>query len=446
MPIRSTHIDRRFLLLLIAWGIVDLVCAMLCEIHADEAYYRLYGQFLDWGYFDHPPMVALLTRASDALVCGSSLIAKNLSVRLMTVLLHIATMVLIWKTIDTSKITKNVEAFFIICGSMVMFSAYGFITAPDAPLLFFAALFFYSYKRYLQTPSWSLSLLLGIAMAGMVYSKYMAVLVIGFVIISNLRLMKDVRLWGSVLFALALLTPHFYWQYSHHFPSMTCQLVGRATAWHRIYSLEYLPNQLVVFNPIAFVWMWIIAIRSFFHRDAFTRALIWQFVGFELFFAIMTLRGHVEPHWTMVASIPVILLLMSEWEKAAKWLRYSMVVCLILVCIARVVLMANVLPERTGLANKQPYYEAMHEVSEGLPIVLDGSFQRPSLYMFYYPKEQIALVRQPWDPYNQFHLWNFASKLEGKPVCVLRYDNSATQVTCRGYVFHKKIVSSFSIN
>lgn len=426
MPIRSTHIDRRFLLLLIAWGIVDLVCAMLCEIHADEAYYRLYGQFLDWGYFDHPPMVALLTRASDALVCGSSLIAKNLSVRLMTVLLHIATMVLIWKTIDTSKVTKNVEAFFIICGSMVMFSAYGFITAPDAPLLFFAALFFYSYKRYLQTPSWSLSLLLGIAMAGMVYSKYMAVLVIGFVIISNLRLMKDVRLWVSVLFALALLTPHFYWQYSHHFPSMTYHLVDRASTGSWLYVLEYIPNQLLVFNPLAYVLMWILAIRFCRSTDAFNRAMAYEIIGFQLFFMLMTIRGHVEPHWTMVTSIPAIILICNEWNNSATsslmsrpWIKKTMIAMCALVFITRIILCMNVLPARTGLANKQPYYQELHEQAKGYPIIFDGSFQRASLYRFYYPDEAI-LVRQATDRYTQFDLLHLEQQWMGKPACIMR--------------------------
>ena len=84
---------------LLVWGILDLLCALFCEIHADEAYYRLYGQFLSWGYFDHPPMVGLMTALSGALIPTTSLILKNLSVRLVTVLMHVATVYVVWRTI-----------------------------------------------------------------------------------------------------------------------------------------------------------------------------------------------------------------------------------------------------------------------------------------------------------------------------------------------------------
>ena len=74
---------------------------------------------------------------------------------------------------------------------MVMFSVYGFVTTPDAPLLFFTALFFLLYKHYLDKPSWLLALALGVTLAAMLYSKYMAVLVLGFVVLSNPKLLKD---------------------------------------------------------------------------------------------------------------------------------------------------------------------------------------------------------------------------------------------------------------
>ena len=95
---------------LLVWGILDLLCALFCEIHADEAYYRLYGQFLSWGYFDHPPMVGLMTALSSALVPTTSLMLKNLSVRLVTVLMHVATIFTIWKTVKTDSLELRDES------------------------------------------------------------------------------------------------------------------------------------------------------------------------------------------------------------------------------------------------------------------------------------------------------------------------------------------------
>ena len=154
--------QKLFYILLAIWVLADLLQAIVTPVHADEAYYALYGKFLDWGYYDHPPMVALLTALSDAHFKG------NLTIRFLTVLLHGGTVWLVWKTLPHKTLTSSdVWTFFAIAASLVMFSVYGFITTPDAPLLFFTALFFYLYKRYLNTPTWPLALALGVTLASM---------------------------------------------------------------------------------------------------------------------------------------------------------------------------------------------------------------------------------------------------------------------------------------
>ena len=406
---------------LLIWGVLDLLCAMCCEIHADEAYYRLYGQFLSWGYFDHPPMVGLMTAFSASLIHGTSLILKNLSVRLVTVLLHMATVYIVWKTAKQSSITNHLSpiTFILLAASMPMFCAYGFMTTPDAPLLFFAALFYYAYRRFSDEHSWSMAALLGLSMAGMMYSKYMAVLVIGFAVLGNWRLLRDGKAWAAVGLAAALMIPHVWWQYANHFPSITYHLVSRSTAYEPLYSLEFFPNQWAVFNPVVWGLMIWIAVRQWRSDDPYRRSLAWTILGFQLFFFLSAFRGHVEPHWTMVTSIPAILLLIDEPLLSRRGLRIALGACVGLVLIARLVLMLNILPARTGLANKQPFYEQLHEEAQGLPVVFDGSFQAPSLYRFYYD-DQAVLVRNRYDRYTQFDLWHLERELIGQPACVRR--------------------------
>lgn len=437
------------------WGVIDLLCAMLCDIHADEAYYRLYGQYLDWGYFDHPPMIALMTFISDVLVPETSVVAKNLSVRLMTVLLHMATVFFVWKTLDIKdrmdKRTLNV--FFLIAGSMVMFNAYGFITAPDSPLLFFGALFYYAYRNYLSKPSWKYAILLSVAIAGMFYSKYMAILAVGFVVLSNWRLVCDKRLWAAIGLAVLMLIPHLYWQYANDFPSLTYHLVDRSVNYNWLYTLDYLPNQLVVFNPLAYCLMIWLAVRGFKSKDMWRRGISWSILGFQVFFFAMTVRGHVEPHWTMLTTIPAIILLVEEWISypnnlqslfAKRWVRTTMVAMFGLVLVARVVLMLNVLPARTGLANLRPYYAAIHEAAEGLPVVFDGSFQRPSLYRFYYD-DNAVLVRQDYDRYTQYDLLHLEKELLGKKVCLIRAHEDNEKITVGNHVISRRIVEKLTM-
>lgn len=412
---------------LLVWGVLDLLCAMQCEIHADEAYYRLYGQFLAWGYFDHPPMVGLLTALSDALVPapsiatgGWALVLKNLSVRLATVLLHVVTLYVVWCTIDAHQDKRNAFLRLLLIGASIpMFNAYGFITAPDAPLLFFAAVFYYAYRHYLNERSWTMVLLLSVSMAGMLYSKYIAVLVILFAVLGNLSLLRDSKSWVAVGLAAVMMLPHLWWQYSNGFPSFTYHLVSRSTEYMPLYSWEFIPNQWAVFNPLVWglmLWAGWMQLR---HGEAYGHSLGMTLIGFQVFFAIMTIRGHVEPHWTIVTAIPAIILL-TENEKLRKRGLYSAFgVFAGLVIVARVVLMLNILPPQTGLAGKLPHYETIHAKAQGRPVVFDGSFQQASLYRFYYDDEAV-LVRNAGDRYTQFDLWHLERDLLGKPVCVRR--------------------------
>ncbi len=406
---------------LLIWGVLDLLCALFCEIHADEAYYRLYGQFLDWGYFDHPPMVGLMTAISGAMVPETSLMLKNLSVRLVTVLIHMATVYVVWKTIEEKvrNSPSSLFCFLLVAASIPMFCAYGFMTTPDAPLLFFAAVFYYAYRKFTTDRQWSTAILLGLSIAGMLYSKYIAVLVIAFALLGNLRLLRDGKAWAAVGIAIVLMLPHLWWQYANHFPSFTYHLVSRATSYQVLYSLEYLPNQWAVFNPLVWALMLWIGARQICHSDAFKRSLGMTICGFQVFFLIMTCRGHVEPHWTVVTAIPAIILLTEETEIWKRGIKIALACCVGLVLVARVVLMLNVLPARTGLANKQPFYEQLHAEAQGYPVVFDGSFQAPSLYRFYYNDEAV-LVRNLYDRYTQFDLWHLERELLGKPACVRR--------------------------
>lgn len=406
---------------LLIWGVLDLLCALFCEIHADEAYYRLYGQFLDWGYFDHPPVVGLMTAISGAMVPETSLMLKNLSVRLVTVLIHMATVYVVWKTIEEKvrNSPSSLFCFLLVAASIPMFCAYGFMTTPDAPLLFFAAVFYYAYRKFTTDRQWSTAILLGLSIAGMLYSKYIAVLVIAFALLGNLRLLRDAKAWAAVGIAIVLMLPHLWWQYENHFPSFTYHLVSRATSYQVLYSLEYLPNQWAVFNPLVWALMLWIGARQICHNDAFKRSLGMTIWGFQVFFLIMTCRGHVEPHWTVVTAIPAIILLTEETEIWKRGIKIALACCVGLVLVARVVLMLNVLPARTGLANKQPFYEQLHAEAQGHPVVFDGSFQAPSLYRFYYNDEAV-LVRNLYDRYTQFDLWHLERELLGKPACVRR--------------------------
>lgn len=406
--------QRLFYILLITWVMADLLVAIFTPMHADEAYYALYGRHLDWGYYDHPPMVALLTAASSALFKG------NLSIRFLTVLLHGGTVWLIWKTIAAKSPTRrDVLTFFAVAASLVMFSVYGFVTTPDAPLLFFTALFFLLYKHYLDKPGWPLALALGVTLAAMLYSKYMAVLVLGFVVLSNPKLLKDPKAWMAVFVAASLFIPHIHWQFQNDFPSLQYHLADRSKQFRLRYPLEYIPNQLLVFNPVCLgIALWLCWQKRH-SKHLFERAEVFTIAGFILFFWIMTIRGHTEPHWTAAASFPMIILLYNELRKPKwrKWLMYGVVPVTALLLVGRIAL--PVLgSEKIHLFGRQAEMVDIGQYCGDTPAVFTTSFQDPSLYTFYNGKEA-TVISSFYSRRTQFDLWQSDLALQGKQVCLI---------------------------
>jgi hypothetical protein len=404
-----------FFIMLLLWFLVNLIQATYTEIISDEAYYALYGKYLAWGYFDHPPMVAVLTKISSLFFKG------NLGIRFMTVFLELFTLLFTWKIIDDNKPDNNkVYSFFIISCSVCLFSAYGFFTTPDAPLLFFTAFFLYSYKNYLINETWKSIIFLSLSMAGLIYSKYQAVLVIGLVIISNLKLLKSYKFWLAGLFALILFTPHIWWQIENDYPSFKYHLVERSEGfrWHHL--LEYIPNQLAVFNPLVLAAVVYIMVKNK-PNDLFTRALHFLIIGFIAFFGLTAFRGHVEPQWTIACSIAMIILLYNNGIVNPEMFRFIRKVLLpsILVLFAIRILLVTNLPfvKTFGFSGKKSKFEFIKSVAKDLPVIFPGSFQKPSLYTFFTGEEGIA-INLLTSRKTEFDIWQFEKKYNNKPVFV----------------------------
>jgi 4-amino-4-deoxy-L-arabinose transferase-like glycosyltransferase len=88
------HVSKVLLFYLIAWGNLNFFQAFFTPLNNDEAYYWMYSKYLAWGYFDHPPMIALMIRI------GYLFFHNELGVRLMVVLGQIVAILIIWSLTD----------------------------------------------------------------------------------------------------------------------------------------------------------------------------------------------------------------------------------------------------------------------------------------------------------------------------------------------------------
>src|SRR5690348_9548382 len=95
---RSNHITKPFWVNKFVWllgfiSVVNIVQACCSTLLNDEPYYWIYAKYLSWGYFDHPPMIALLIKL------GSATIGGEIGARLFPLILGSGTFYLICKII-----------------------------------------------------------------------------------------------------------------------------------------------------------------------------------------------------------------------------------------------------------------------------------------------------------------------------------------------------------
>ena len=82
-----------------AWLVLGLAQSGLTELQDDEAYYWVYSKYLDYGYFDHPPMIAVLVKM------GYAIFPNELGVRLFPLLLNVFSLFIIEKLL----VNKSVQ-------------------------------------------------------------------------------------------------------------------------------------------------------------------------------------------------------------------------------------------------------------------------------------------------------------------------------------------------
>lgn len=404
---------KKFYFFLILITLVNLLQAYFTEITLDEAYYYQYARDLDWGYYDHPPMVALVIKISQLFFNG------NLGVRFLTVLLFSGNLFLIWKYLLPQDKASYVNEFIILSLGLVMMNAYSFITTPDVPLLFFGTIFFILYKRFTEKQNFWNAVLLGISVALLFYSKYQAVLLVFFVVISNLKMLTKPYIYLAGIVTSLLMLPHLMWHIQHDFPTFQYHLVDRSEKFKIKYFLEYLPNQFAVFNPFILIPFVILLFKNK-YQNLQEKAYYFVCVGFLFFFAITSLRGHVEPHWTVIASIPMVILFLKFIKEKPSWQKYVRTYVLgsiFLVFLARVVILTNLLPKTLEFTGKKQKYEALAKKIGKTPVLFTGSFQSTSLYNYFTGNESSTLgslnVKK-----TQFDIWQREQNYFGKRVFV----------------------------
>ena len=420
----SLGADRLVLLWLGGWWIANLVQAGFTELANDEAYYHMFAERLAWGYFDHPPVTALLVWAGERLFGG------ELGVRFFFTVLQPLYLWILWRLIRPADAGRRDAALFVVVSAAtLMLQLYGFIAVPDGPLMFTTALFLLTFKWFSENRrrAW---LWMGIAMALMAYSKYHGALVVLFALAANPRQLLRPALYSSGAVALLLLVPHLVWQYEHDWASFAYHLSGRNSVFRPGYVVEFLANVLVVFNPF-FVPLYVQAWRKVKPQTPVGRALKLLPVAFIVFFMLSSLRGYVQPQWVIVSCFGLVCVLFAYARRHPRTRRYVMRaggVTVGLIVLVRLVMIFNPLGIRFEVFNNPESYAAIAAEADGRPVVFRYGYAVAAKYAFYTGGEAYC---QPNIRYRT-HQWQFRdddSQFIGREVLVECPDGTVSDST-----------------
>ena len=362
--------------------ILNIVQGSTTELLPDEAYYWVYSQYMSWGFFDHPPFVAVWVTISDFLF------TDELGVRFFSSISFSLLIYLVWITIDHPLKRKFTWLFIVLVFSTALLNVYGFITTPDTPLLFFFALFLWSYKEYLTKRNTVSYLLLSLAITGMMYSKYQGILIVLFIFLSNWKLAKDYKIWLVCLGALVLYIPHIHWQCVNDFPSVRYHLYERASV--ATYKFEYTLMHFV--NAIAILgFTFIVMYKAFFKgiksTDLFHKGLNYIISGFFIFFLVSSFRGHVQAQWIAPIMLPLILITFNylvENNTQLKLFNYLAIANISIILFVRIMI-ANegIIPVKLDFHGNKQWTLKVKEFTKGSDKLFINSFQNASIYWFY---------------------------------------------------------------
>jgi len=280
------------------WLLQSLFTATHTELYFDEAYYWMYSQFPAWGYFDHPPGVAVM------IWLGSFLGKTELAVRLLNTLLMSGVLAIIYLVVRP----KNILIFCLTLFSFLTFHLSGFVALPDTPFFFFAILFILAYREFLRDDKWHNWALLGLTAALMLYCKYHGVLVILFVVLSHPKLLLNYRFYLAGIVGIGLFIPHIWWQISHDFPSLQYHLVDRGSSYKIGQTLEYVFGNIPYHGGLVSVALLVASFR-YQASSLWEKSLQWNLYGTLVFFFLVTFKGqHIEPNWTIFCIFPLVYL------------------------------------------------------------------------------------------------------------------------------------------
>jgi 4-amino-4-deoxy-L-arabinose transferase-like glycosyltransferase len=318
--------DRRWLwLLIVVSSVLRLAFAWSVGPGTDEAYHALFALHLDWSYFDHPPMMALIARL------GMLLSGGRLSIGAMRVGFILLAAGSTWLM---ARLTTRFygERAGLIAAFLLNVTAYygvaaGTFILPDGPLLFFWLLTLdYMATAFLSPGRLGPWIGVGLAWGCALLSKYHSVfLPMGATLYMLLeptarRRLRELGPYLAFGLGLLMFSPVIWWNSTHGWASFAFQ--GERAQAGGGFRPDFLA--LAVLGQVLYLlpWIWlplwvalIRAVRASRDKGAVAeRFFLSQAAVPTGIFLLVACQRMVLPHWSLVGMIPAFPLLGRDWS------------------------------------------------------------------------------------------------------------------------------------
>jgi hypothetical protein len=338
---------------ILAWSWVTvataarLLCIARLPLGNGEAYYYSWSRFLDWSYYDHPPLVAWMVRATTAFGVGP------VAVHLGPVLASAAFGLLFHRLAERLVPPRAALLALMVVTALPVFLASSFIVNPEAPLAPLWAGFLLAVLRMRDREEAFRPLVAGGLLGLAFLAKYTALLLVPATLLyvaaspPMRRWLRRPSFYAGGLSAVFIALPVILWNAVRDWPSLRLHLVERSGApapvpgENTVTQLvaissssgagfvqgvaRVLVGQALSYSPLLAPLLVLGLVRTLRRirtddRDLFLTAFSWP-VLLPLLAAMVVVKD-AEPHWTMVAMIPAAIAagrsIDDAWAKARR--------------------------------------------------------------------------------------------------------------------------------
>jgi hypothetical protein len=329
----QTTTEANYRALAVAWvgtaTLIRFACVANLPLGNGEAYYYSWSRFLDWSYYDHPPLIAWLVRITTALEVSPA------TVRLGPVLAAGAFGLLFYRLAERFVRPRAAFIGLVLVTALPAFLASSFIVNPEAPLAPLWVGFLLCVDRMRKEDERFLPLLAGALLGVAFLAKYTAVLLVvaAFVYFGASpgarRWLRRPSFYAGGAVALLIALPVLVWNATRGWPSVrlhllervgaTAPVAGENTISHLVEVassngaaplqtvVRVLVGQLMAYSPLLAPLLVAALVRSLRRArnddgDLFLTAFSWPVLLPLL--AAMTRFQDAEQHWTMMAYVP----------------------------------------------------------------------------------------------------------------------------------------------